>query len=196
MWGLMKAPSACHSGWSSGKGSGSNTSEAIRSRPATTSAVMASVSTTGPRATFTTRAPSGSSASSFAPIRPRVESVSGTISTRMSVFGSSSGSSSMPWTWPCSSSRAVVATRVISVSKGASRDRMASPMAPVPTISTRESASARVDAACQRRSRAQRGSSRCAASIKPTASSEVEASCTPRAWARATPSGVMWRRLS
>ena len=67
------------SGCSGGSGSGSVTSRAARIRPVPVSATRASVSTSLPRATLTSRASSGSRASRSASIRPSVSGVSGAI---------------------------------------------------------------------------------------------------------------------
>ncbi len=61
------------------------------------------MSATGPRATLTSRAPSGMAARKRSSMRWRVESLSGTPTITMSCSGSRVCSSSMPWTWPRSS---------------------------------------------------------------------------------------------
>ena len=68
--GLISTPGACHSGWPGGSGSGSVTSSAALSRPDSSSASSALVSTTGPRATFTSSAPSFIAARNGASTRP------------------------------------------------------------------------------------------------------------------------------
>ena len=70
------------------------------SRPVAVASTRASVSTTLPRATLTSRAPSGIAARKARSTRPVVASLSGTITTTTSCWGSRSGSSSMPCTWP------------------------------------------------------------------------------------------------
>ena len=78
------------------------------------------MTTTGPRATFTTSAPSGSAARKPASTRPRVSSVIGTVRTTTSAQGSSAGSDPNGSTGT-GSDRAWRATRRTSHSKPASR---------------------------------------------------------------------------
>src|SRR5918993_1103981 len=75
-WGEMSTPGADQSGCPVGSGSGAVTSNAARRRPDRSSATSASVSTTAPRATLTSRAPSRMRARKAASTRPRVGSVS------------------------------------------------------------------------------------------------------------------------
>ena len=68
--GEINTPGVRHNGCSGGSGSGSVTSSAARILPVEVSASSASVSTSLPRATLTSRAPSGSAASSLAADHP------------------------------------------------------------------------------------------------------------------------------
>ena len=96
--GVITTFGTAQSGWSDGSGSGSVTSRAARSLPLLVSASRASVSTSPPRATLTTSAPSGSPESAAASTMFVVSGVSGAMMTRTSASGSRSRSRSEPWT--------------------------------------------------------------------------------------------------
>jgi hypothetical protein len=80
--------------------------------------------------TFTGRDRSGMRARSRASTRPRVSSVSGTVTITTSAWGNSPDSSSTAWTGPRGVERALWATRRNAHSKGAIRSSIAVAMEP------------------------------------------------------------------
>ena len=153
------------------------------------------MSTTAPRATLTSSAPSFIAARNDASTRPRVSSVSGSTSTTTSAVGSSSASSAIA----CTPSRADRATRTTEHSNGASRASTAAPIAPYPTSSTVLSASAGCQPgvhSCRSWARTNAGTPRSDERTSVSTSSAVEVSWMPRPLHSVTSGGIADRMLS
>ncbi len=127
--GVMRTPGLSHRGWSAGRGSGSVTSRAARSRPDDVSWRRAPVSTTAPRATLTSSDPPGMAARNSRSTSPVVAGRSGTITITTSWRGNRSGRSSTPCTvgTRSSPSRGLLATAVSVTSKASAVQRWPCP---------------------------------------------------------------------
>ena len=195
--GEIRTPGCRQSGWPAGSGSGSVTSSAARIRPVDSSATRASVSTSLPRATLTSRAPSGRNE-----LPGPDQCVGLRVCERDKEGDLGLGKQPVQFIDRVDLRRPGAATlrdtRDRGDSKPCSRRSIAGPIWPYPMIRTRWSARDRPQMGRQAlRSGSGRSSSRCRplARVRATASSAVLASWTPAALHSVTVGGSSEQEL-